>query len=297
MRNHLFILFFLLPFVFATAQEGVLSGRIVEAQTVTPVTYATVVLKPQTGEELVAGSLSDEDGRFTLSGIAAGEYRLEVSFVGYASKEVSVLIGALNNIYDLGKIELDPQAQQLDEVMVEAQRAIVSGELDRKSFDVADNIAQTGGSVLDVMKGLPGVTVSQEGNIVLRGSDKVAVLIDGKQSSLTGFGNQKGLSSVPAANIERIEIINNPSAKYDAVGMAGIINIIYKKEKEKGWNGDVGFTFGLAEITTRKEDLPTELGRYHVNPKYIPSLNLNYRASSIQFLFAIGSPTTKDFAQ
>ena len=84
------------------------------------------------------------------------------------------------------------------------------------------------------MRNLPGITVDQEGKLELRGSDKVTVLIDGKQSSLTGYGNQKGLSTIPASNIDKIEIISNPSAKYDASGMAGIINIIYKKEVNKG---------------------------------------------------------------
>ncbi|MEL7532395.1 MAG: TonB-dependent receptor [Bacteroidota bacterium] len=102
------------------------------------------------------------------------------------------------------------------------------------------------------------------------------------QSSLTGFGNQQGLDNLPAANIERIEIINNPSAKYDASGMAGVINIVYKTDKEEGFKGDVGFTYGLGELTERKPDLPTELGRFSVNPKYIPSLSLNYNRKKVR---------------
>ncbi len=108
-----------------------------------------------------------------------------------------------------------------------------------------ENIAQSGGSVLDAMKTMPGITVDQDGKILLRGSDRVMILIDGKQSSLTGFGNQKGLGSIPASNISAIEIINNPSAKYDATGMAGIINILYPEEKQNGFNGDADLTFGL----------------------------------------------------
>ncbi len=128
---------------------------------------------------------------------------------------------------------------------------------------------------------MPGVTVDQEGKVILRGSDRVAILIDGQQSSLTGFGNQKGLDNIPATNIERIEIINNPSAKYDASGMAGIINIVNKKENREGWNGEIGFNFGLSDLTTRKEDLPTKLGRYSKNPIYVPNLNLNYKNSKV----------------
>ncbi|CAN0585224.1 unnamed protein product, partial [Ectocarpus sp. 12 AP-2014] len=130
---------------------------------------------------------------------------------------------------------------------------------------------------------LPGVTFDQDGKVVLRGSDKVVVLIDGKQSSLTGFGNQKGLANIPASNIEKIEIINNPSAKYDANGFAGIVNIIYKKEKQTGLNGDVGVSFGLGALGKRREDTPTDLGSFSVNPKLIPSLNLNYKKKKVNY--------------
>ena len=171
------------------------------------------------------------------------------------------------------------EAQQLEEVVVEGQRATIAVGLDKKSFSMTDQIAQSGGSVLDAMKGLPGVTVDQDGKVLLRGSDQVAVLMDGKQSSLTGFGAQKGLGNIPAANIERIEIINNPSAKFDASGMAGIINIIYKKEEASGWNGEMGFAFGLGALGRRKADNPSDLGSYQATPKYIPSVSLNHRAS------------------
>lgn len=104
--------------------------------------------------------------------------------------------------------------------------------MDKKVFSVADNITQSGGSVLQSMQSLPGVTL-HDGKVQLRGNDKVMVLIDGKQTALTGFGNQSGLDNIPASAIEKIEIINNPSAKFDANGNAGIINIIYKKINKK----------------------------------------------------------------
>ena len=130
---------------------------------------------------------------------------------------------------------------------------------------------------------MPGVTFDQDGKVILRGSDKVVILIDGKQSSLTGFGNQKGLGNIPAANIEKIEIINNPSAKYDANGFAGIVNIIYKKEKKTGFNGDAGLSLGLGALGKKKEDTKTDLGSYSLNPKLIPSLNFNYKANKLNY--------------
>lgn len=147
--------------------------------------------------------------------------------MGYEEKQTELLIGELNQHFDLGRIMLHPLAESIEEVTVSAMRSEISPDLEKKSYRMEDVIAQSGGSVLEAMKILPGVTVDQEGKVILRGSDKVVVLIDGKQSSLTGFGNQKGLDNIPAANIEQIEIIYNPSAKYYARGIAGINNIIY----------------------------------------------------------------------
>ena len=146
---------------------------------------------------------------------------------------------------------------------------------------MAANISQSGGSVLQALKNLPGVTTSQDGKVELRGSDKVAVLIDGKQTALTGFGGQTGLDNIPASAIERIEIINNPSAKYDANGNAGIINIIYKKSKQQGFNGKIGFTTGVGALWQKKENLPAIRPQYQRTPKINPSLSLNYRKNKV----------------
>jgi len=155
------------------------------------------------------------------------------------------------------------QASVLGEVIISEKKDLVSSGIEKKSYDIGGNISQAGGSVLDVMRNLPGITVDQEGKLELRGSDKVTVLIDGKQSSLTGYGNQKGLSTIPASNIDKIEIISNPSAKYDASGMAGIINIIYRKEVDKGLNGDVGFSFGIGALSNVKKTFPRNLAVIH----------------------------------
>jgi hypothetical protein len=279
------IFFFLMmvePCIYGQA-NATLSGRIVEQETKEGIPYASIILKRANDGEALGGNISEEDGRFVMTGLPQGSFKLEVSFVGYETRTLDVIIGSLNNTYNLGDISLSIGALQLDQVTVEAQRAITSSDLDKKSFDMSDQISQSGGSVLDVMKNLPGVSVDQEGKVMLRGSDQVAILTDGKQTSLTGFGNQKSLDNIPAGNIERIEIINNPSTKYDASGMAGIINIIYKKEKRNGWTGDVGLAFNVGDLTIRKKDLPTSLGAYHVNPKYIPSLNLNYNNDKINY--------------
>ena len=263
------------------AQSGVtVSGQIVDQKTKEFIPFASIaVLSDQ--NELVNGSISEDDGFFSIKGLEFGNYKLNVSFIGYETHQSGILISKLNQNYDFGKIELKPLTTQLDEVTINGERVEIAAALDKKSYSMADNIAQSGGSVMDAMKAMPSVSFDQDGKVILRGSSKVIVLIDGKQSSLTGYGNQKGLDNIPASNIERIEIINNPSAKYDATGMAGIINIIYKKEKQTGLHGSAGFAYGLGALTKAKEDLPSELGSFSPTPKYIPSLDFNYKKDKL----------------
>ena len=276
------ILLFVITFV--QAQETItITGQIIDQETKETLPFVTVAVNDETTNEIVTGTITDDFGRFEIKDLATGKYIVNITYLGFETVQRKIASGGLNPIFDLGKIELKPSAEALDEVMIEAKRATVNSALDKKTFSLADNVAQSGGSVLDAMKTMPGVAFDQEGKVVLRGSDKVVVLIDGKQSSLTGFGNQKGLGNIPASNIERIEIINNPSAKYDANGFAGIVNIIYKKEKQTGLNGNVGLSFGLGALSKRKEDIPTDLGSYSVNPKLMPSLNLNYRTKNLNY--------------
>lgn len=261
--------------------KAVISGRVIEQSTKEPIPFANVLLLEDKSDKMIIGIITEIDGHFILKGINQGNYRVSISFIGYQTKIVPILIGKLNETFDVGKIELQSSSKVLDEVVVSAKREIVSSSLDKKSFNIQDNISQAGGSAMDAMRNLPGISVDPEGKVLLRGSDKVTVLIDGKQSSLTGFGNQKGLENIPASNIERIEIINNPSAKYDSKGLAGIVNIIYKKEKKSGFNGDFGLNLGVGELTSRKENLPNIMDKYSFTPKLNPAVNVNYRSKNI----------------
>ncbi|MGY0036033.1 outer membrane beta-barrel protein [Pedobacter sp. NJ-S-72] len=206
--------------------------------------------------------------------------------MGYKTKNLPILAGSLSAFLDLGHVELDEDANTLNEVKISGQQTTgISNKMDKKTFSVADNMSQGGGSVLQVMKNLPGVSTTQDGKLELRGSDKVSILIDGKQTAITGFGGQTGLDNIPASAIERIEIINNPSSKFDANGNAGIINIIYKKNKQEGFNGKVGFTTGLGALGQKKENLPGIRRQYQNTPKINPSLSLNYRKNKINTFF------------
>ncbi len=247
----------------------------------TALPFVNIVLKTEKDSAFVTGTVSNEEGRFTLTNIKSGNYVLQLSYTGFTSKSQTVLVGTLSSFLDLGTIELQQDAKQLQEVVVSSKQNDVSNKMDKKTYSVALNISQSGGSVLQTLKNLPGVTTSQDGKVELRGSDKVAILIDGKQTALTGFGSQTGLDNIPASAIERIEIINNPSAKYDANGNAGIINIIYKKNKQQGFNGKIGFTTGVGALWQKKENLPTIRPQYQATPKINPSLSLNYRKNKI----------------
>jgi outer membrane receptor protein involved in Fe transport len=259
----------------ALALQGtaVVSGRVLDNDTALP--FATVVVQNAASGQQISGALTSEDGRFRIQGLPPGAYKLRISFLGFTPADFEVLVSSLNQAYDLGEVRLVRQEGLQQNVTVTAE-AIRAAGVDTQLFRIDESPAQSSGTLLDALKSLPGVVVDQEGKVFLRGSDQVAILIDGRQSSLTGFGSQRGLDSVSAANVEAIEIINNPSARFDAAGMAGIINIIYKKNQELGFSGDAGFSFGVGQFTKQRRDLPTDLGSFSYNEKSLPSVNLNY---------------------
>ncbi|UXX78686.1 TonB-dependent receptor family protein [Reichenbachiella carrageenanivorans] len=266
----------------AQKKQVTLSGTIKDKNSGEALSFVTVVLKQSRDTTQVTGTISNEAGQFTLRDVASGEYWLSASFVGYDQHQSDIFVGSNSAYLDLGVIDMTESAQQLQEVIVTGEQDAVSGQMDKKTFTVEDNVSQGGGSVMQSMQNLPGVT-TQEGQIALRGNTQVMVLIDGKQTAITGFGNQNGLDNIPASAVEKIEIINNPSAKYDTNGNGGIINIIMKKEEESGLNGKVGLTTGLGALWIRKDNLPGIRPQYQATPKINPSLSLNYRKKNVNF--------------
>ena len=254
-----------------------LSGRVQDAASGAPVPYLAVQLRRQKDTAFVTGRLTDSAGSFVFTNLAKGEYLLDVRRIGYAPLTKPLFVGELSRFLDVGVLKMEPAAPALNRVTVTATRDEVANTMERKSYTVADNIAQSGGSVVQAMASLPGVTITQDGKIQLRGSDKVAVLIDGKQSALTGVASQAGLENLPASAIERIEIITNPGAKFDASASAGIINLVLKQEKQEGFNGSLGFTGGAGSLWSRRDNLPDVRAQRLFTPKLNPSLALNYR--------------------
>ncbi|SKB40009.1 outer membrane beta-barrel protein [Daejeonella lutea] len=275
------LLLFSVSVSFGQSSLVTISGQVKDAKDKSSLPYVNLLLKNPGDSSLAQGTISNEDGRFTFSGIKPGRYLLEVSYIGYRLYRTEQLVGSLSPFLDLGTIELQQDTRVLGEVVVTASvEDGVSDKMDKKVFTLENNVSQSGGSVLQAMQNLPGVTL-QDGKVQLRGNDKVAVLIDGKQNAITGFGSQTGLDNIPASAIERIEIINNPSAKFDANGNAGIINIIYKKNRQEGWNGKLGLTSGLGALWVRQENLPGIRPQFQSTPKLNPSLSLNYRKNKL----------------
>lgn len=268
----------------ASSKAVTISGTLKDNVSRMGIPYANISLGKSTDNTFIAGTVSDDDGHFVLTGIQPGSYVMVLSFMGYKEKRQAVFVGSLSDFLDLSVIEMEEDANLLSEVVVVSKQEDISAKMDKKTFSVADNIAQSGGSVLQTMQNLPGVTV-QDGKLQLRGNDKVTVLVDGKQTAITGFGNQSGLDNIPASAIEKIEIINNPSAKFDANGNAGIINIIYKKSRQEGGNGKIGLSSGYGALWERKSNYPDTRPQYSLTPKINPSLSLNYRKDKLNFFF------------
>lgn len=287
LKKIIFLLLILISVSFIKAQVSnvTVSGIVKDKQDKNDLAYTNIILKKASDETFVAGTITNEEGRFSLEGIKPDNYHLEISISGYNSQNQDLFIGSLSGFIEVPIIELESSSStketKIEEVVLtSSKKNEISDKMDKKTYSVADNISQSGGSILQSMQNLPGVTV-QDGKVQLRGNDKVTVLIDGKQTALTGFGSQSGLDNIPASAIDKIEIINNPSSKYDANGNAGIINIIMKKNTKNGWNGKVGFTYGTGSLWVRKENLPTIRPQYTFTPKINPSVSLNYRKDKV----------------
>ncbi len=213
-----------------------LSGRIVDADLDMPLEFATVSAY-DSEEALVTGAITDSTGKFLFE-LPKGQYRLQFEFIGYTTMDTTLELSA---DYDLGDIKMSISAQNLEGVTVKSERSRMTLKLDKQIFDVAADITSQGGTANEVLDNVPMVNVSQEGVVSLRGNS-VKVLINGKPSALA---DNNALQGIPASNIEKVEIMTNPSARYEAAGSGGIINIILKDESAKNWGGQVSASVGI----------------------------------------------------
>lgn len=222
-----------------------LTGTITDAETGKPVEYATVSLYPAGSDKPIDGTVCDEKGNFVLNNLAAGKYKVVASFIGYENRAQDE-IALAHNFADvnLGKLALKPNNQKLGEVNIVADRELFESKIDRLVYNAEKDDSNKGGNAADVLKKVPQVAVDLDGNVQLRGSSNIKVLINNKPSSIMAASVADALKQIPSDMIKSVEVITSPSAKYDAEGTAGIINIITKKSNIEGVNGSVYTTFG-----------------------------------------------------
>ena len=233
-------LLILFSLTYSFAQKSIkIEGTVIEEDTNIPLEYATVVIK--TGNDIVTGSITDTKGKFKIE-VPAGTYVISVEYISYKTKTFPTQTLSKNT--NLGTISLALDVDTLDEVMVVAERTTVEIKLDKKVYNIGKDLTTAGGTVSDALNNVPSVTVDVEGAISLRGNENVRILINGKPSAMAGFGDSNILSQLPAEAIERVEVITSPSARYDAEGTAGILNIILRQKETLGFNGSFTLTGG-----------------------------------------------------
>ena len=260
------VVFFLISFISFT-QNGTLSGKVFDKATNKTLPYVNVILK--INNEIVTGALTNDDGLFVIKKIAKGNYNLEIQFIGYATEVIPVSFTKSNTKINLSNLYINESAVALESVVVLAERSTIEQKIDRKVINVGKDLTTVGATASDIMRNIPSVSVNQDGDISLRGNENVRILVDGKPTNISA---RDLLQQIPSTSIETIELITNPSAKYNPEGMSGMINIILKKNANLGLNGSInlGFTYG-------------EKARYN------NALNLNYRAGKLNFYGSYGN--------
>lgn len=240
----------LLPFLFISAllfaqspqnTEVTITGNIVEEDTNLALEYATIAFINKSGK-VITGGISDDKGRYSIS-VPTGVYTIQFEFISYKTKSLPDLKLFKNT--KLPPISLALDSESLGEVVIRAETTEVQIRLDKKIYNIGKDLTTSGANVGEALNNIPSVTVDVEGAISLRGNENVRILINGKPSAIAGFGSTDALSQLPADAIERVEVITSPSARYDAEGTAGILNIILKKEKTLGLNGSFTANYGF----------------------------------------------------
>lgn len=256
---------FLLSLNVLAQNSGILKGQIVDSQTAEPMSFASV--KIFQNQKLITGNISNDKGDFEFT-LPKGKYTFEIEFVGYR-KYTSSEIELNSSILEVAQVKLFSSDKALDELVVQAEKSSMELSLDKRVFNVGKDLANRGGSASDILMNIPSVTVEPDGGIKLRGSQNVRILIDGKPSGMVSFKGGAGLRQLQASMIERVEVITNPSARYEAEGQAGIINIILKKDSKSGFNGSF-------EVITGN---PANFGI---------GANVNYRHKKVNFFVNYG---------
>jgi len=245
-------------------RSGRIKGLIIDSNTQQPMEYANIAIYNKRDSSLVTGGITNSNGQFEIGGLAFGVYYAEANFIGYEKVSLPEFrIIPTNQTVDIGKLTLNSSSVEMEGIDVVADRQRIEYQIDKKVVNVSQDINAAGGTAVDVLENTPSVEVDIDGNVLLRGSSSFTVLIDGRPSVLSG---NDALRQLPASAIQNIEIITNPSAKYDPDGMAGIINVVLKKNILAGLNGIVNAMVGTGD-------------------KYRTDIMLNYRTKKSNLFF------------
>ncbi|HLO45419.1 MAG TPA: TonB-dependent receptor [Leadbetterella sp.] len=231
-----------IQFTFAQNNSN-LKGKIIDAQNKAPLGFASVKLFQN--QKMITGNVTTENGEFDFK-IPTGKYTIETEFIGY-KKYISAEINLTESGLDLGEIGISQSDKSLEALVVQGEKSSMELALDKRVFNVGKDLANAGGSAQDILINIPSVTVDPDGAIKLRGSSNVRILIDGKPSGMVSFKGGAGLRQLQASMIDRVEVITNPSARYEAEGQSGIINIILKKDSRQGFNGSFELIGGVPD--------------------------------------------------
>src|SRR5574344_689627 len=269
--------------------QGKIQGKVIDKQSSQPVAYASVTLHKPSDSSLVNGIVTTDDGSFALGKIPYGTYLLKVTFMGYQTYYAPkpLTLSASTPVANLGKIVIAPTATTLKAAEITAERSMVEYQLDKRVVNVDKNIVAGGGTATDVLENVPSVAMDNDGNVTLRGSTNVKVLIDGRPYELMGSDLSTLLEQIPASTVESVEVITNPSAKYDPEGMSGIINVKLKDRSEGalGLNGVVNLNIGAPLPFNIPDNMPKFI------PNATASINLNYSTKKFNFTFSLDGGT------
>ena len=228
--------------VYSQQPQFTIKGKLVDETNSNPLEFATIAVKRVRDSTLVSGTITNATGEFRIENIPPGNYDVEIAFIGYerVNKRVMLRPQGRQPVTDLGTLNLRVSAAMLEGAEISAEKSFVMNQIDKRTYNTEQLAVSDGGNVKDILDNIPSVEVDGDGNVSLRGNENVTILIDGRPSGLTGSGGKSLLESIPASTIENIEVITNPSAKYDPDGISGIINIITKKNRLQGFTGSVG---------------------------------------------------------
>ena len=260
---------FMSNIAFSQSNTSSIKGTVVDKVSNKPLESAAVQLFNSADSSLVTGTLTDVNGSFLINDIPEGKYYVRISYIGYTNAVAkNVLTGNENRNINFGTVKLEISEETTQEIEVVDEAPLMTFEAGKKIYDAKKDLTTQNGNVMDVLKNVPSVEVDNDGNVSLRGSRDVKILIDGKPSALLSNGTQV-LQNIPANIVDKVEVINNPSSKYEAEGVSGIINIVMKQQNQAlGYNGNLKVNGGTEDKYNFSTGGSYKKGKLSLNGNY-----------------------------